>query len=228
MARKKGPGPMQKAAERQNDDEAPAQRCTRCGASGVALIAVQAPGHDISPLVCQDCMTLAVNEVEGAKPPTGERRLVTEIKYKPKAENPMRIGYDQPHGADTHQIVLECKDEPKASFMRALEALAPHATSLCEIEDELWTEGVRVIGVKIKHSDDSLGAVISCVKRLQTKAVMCFNTPYLPESAEHGPTLPPIVVGCLKTLMDEALDYVDGKRAQGELFTEKEAKDDEL
>ena len=89
----------------------------------------------------------------------------------------------------------------------------------------MWIEGVTVLGVKAKPRSDGFGAVISCTKKLQNKAVMCFNTPFLPESAEHGPTLPPKVMQCLNTLMDEALAYVDGKRAQGELFTESEAEE---
>jgi len=130
------------------------------------------------------------------------------------------ISYDQPHGEDKISVVVESKDEPKQSLTDALQALAPHALAMCEIPAE-WESGVSVRSVKMKHSDAGVGVVITCLKTLETKQVCCLNSPYTPENSEFGAQLTATAVTDLYGLMTEALAYVDGKRAQGDLFKDK-------
>ncbi len=196
--------------------------CKICGEAGKTTVSMKIPGRAGTPPVRQDCMKRLLKELDAGKGAsrTGrvEDREITSVKYTGEE---VSIGYDQPHGDDKLGVVLESKDEPRASFKTALQALAGPAVAICEIPDE-WVEGVAARSVKIKHTDDGIGVVITCVKKLESGQSCCLNSPYTVENNEHGAQLDGSAVSAVEKVMREALAYIDGKRAQGNLFKSAE------
>jgi len=158
-----------------------------------------------------------------------ETREVTKVKIKlVKGQvSFVRVEFGQPHGEDMMQVVVESKDAPKASLPAALQALGPHALDLCELPREWGADAdspAHVGGMSVRHDDTGVGVVISCVKTLASGAAMSFNTPFVREANEHGPELSGDELRAVERVMAEALAYVDGKRAQGDLFNKAEAR----
>ncbi len=109
----------------------------------------------------------------------------------------------------------------------AFDALVPHVREVLEWPDPLYGSGdLRVTGVSWSMSDSGVeGAVMVCQAALSTcNSPFCFNTPHLPfgQYAEDGeqPTMPDDAIDALNALKAEVQAYLDGKRAQGDLFRE--------
>jgi len=205
--------------------------CSMCGAKGTT-VSFSADGMKTATApICDKCFAKVAKRIEakaqstdsqpGAAVPqkiTAASREVTKVKMKGKE---IVISYDQPHGADTLSVTVESEDEPKASFRKALQALVPHAVAMCELPTA-WEHGCSARSVSIKHLDDgSIGVVISVVKSLDNGTACCLNTPYLQDFSEHGPTMTAAADEAVGALILEALAYVDGNRAQGDLFKDK-------
>ena len=147
-------------------------------------------------------------------------RKVSKVRMK---DPEVFIAYQEPHGEDTVTVTVEAEDAPKQSFLDALQGLADHALKLCELPVS-WSTNVEARGLTVKQTGEGVGAVISCVKTLSSGQVMSFNSPYTLAVNDNGPELGGDALQAVERLMAEALAYVDGKRAQGQLFA-KEDKD---
>jgi hypothetical protein len=107
----------------------------------------------------------------------------------------------------------------------AFNALVPHVREILEWPDHLYAGELRVTGVSwsLSENTDVEGAVMVCQATLATcNSPFCFNTPHLPfgQYAEDGeqPEMPPDAIDALNALKCEVQAYLDGKRAQGDLF----------
>jgi len=150
-----------------------------------------------------------------------QERRITKVKYD---TNKVVIKYQtvRPDG-EPDEYEVKCGDLPHADFMGALKALVPHAGQITE----LILDNSEVRGVSFSYTNDVMGACITVLKKLETTpGPLIINTPHLPSepyNPDQDPTkallLSDKCVEALEKLQREALAYLDGKRAQGSLFS---------
>ncbi len=148
-----------------------------------------------------------------------------KIEYELKTE---KGGWDQ--------YSFACSDEPKPGFKEALVALGQDVIALCELPENYITR-IIVTGISLSYAtDDEIpGATIISQMALRNSNVnLNLNTPFKPfqpysEGADISQILSEACVERLERLMEEAEEYVNGIRAQKEMFVDKEkAKEDGL
>lgn len=132
----------------------------------------------------------------------------------------VRIGYAE---GDMEQSLHQFGDNAEAApeFYKAFEAFSPIVTKTVGLPEKLAT-GIKVDSVSITYSEDKEGTentkyALSCkVKAGHATAVLNVTTQhkFIPEGFEEAMT----------ALVNEAADYVEGKRAQTELFERKSRK----
>lgn len=146
----------------------------------------------------------------------------TKIKYD---GSKVRLEYEKVRkDGDPDEFVLHSSDKPDPAFDAALQALAVDVVTICELIPS-DTERLKVRGVTLTHTNDILGVVVTALKTLNTSnAPMVINTPHLPSESysdnEDEPTTPTGMWERLVVLEAEALRYLNGERAQGDLFAE--------
>ena len=134
-----------------------------------------------------------------------------------------------PDGVDEVKCELSSNDLPHESFTAALLALKSTVTSLCDLpitwlENDLYPLVVR--SASINYEDGGLrGFVVTSLKYLpRTNAPMVLNTPHMREDdgESQGNCAPSDMVGLIEDLEREAVRYIKGHRAQGDLFNDDE------
>ena len=144
---------------------------------------------------------------------------ITKVKIE---KSKTRIHYLLPvrgRPEDMDEYTLSCSDAPKPSFYDAANALKAHAAAICEMAPG-WAHNLEIKGVSFSWSNDVMGATITALKPLSgSNAPLVINTPHKPETpySEGGDEtncLTPECADALRTLLNEARDYVDGDRAQ--------------
>jgi hypothetical protein len=156
-------------------------------------------------------------------------RLITKIK---SSKGRIFIAYSDKSGTNEDEFTLNCLDEPLDSFRKAMADLKPHVQEWLEIEQPEWCEDLVIKGVSFSWTDGIMGAVITCEKPLTyAQSPLNLNTPHKPqhpysdgddEALEY--CLKDECVFALEKLIEEAKKYINGERAQGQLF----GGDDEL
>ncbi len=124
-------------------------------------------------------------------------------------------------GLDTHEHRLSSTEDPHPTFVAALRAFIGPVLKLCELPHTWGGEALAVTGLSITHEEErGRGLVVTCQRSLaDAPAPLVFNTPYLPEDAgEHGQSLPDELVEALDAVEDAARRFLNGERAQGDLF----------
>jgi hypothetical protein len=125
---------------------------------------------------------------------------------------------------DTKSIILKCGDEPAPAFRKAFENLVGSVREILELKPEQWDDRITVTGVSWSLSDAGVeGAVITGAIHIDTAdAPFNFNTPHLPfeqySATGKSKLMPKRAQSALAVLKREALAYLDGKRAQGDMF----------
>lgn len=123
------------------------------------------------------------------------------------------------------EFETKCSDKPAPELIAALAALRSHVGHILELPPA-YTEGLVVRGVSLGYGGETevMGATITALRTLQTaRAPLVLNTPFLPsapysETGDPGPLLPETCTDALRKVEAEAFRYVDGHRAQGDLF----------
>ena len=158
------------------------------------------------------------------------RRHITKVKFKEgrveiHAKQKLRVGDD----AKTE--ILNCSEEPADGFKKAFGELETHVRTILQLPDEQWQDRIQITGVSYSFSEDTEveGAVITGFVRLDTShSPFSFNTPHLPfeqySATGESPLMPEEAQDDLRILRREAELYLDGKRAQGDLFTGRDGK----
>lgn len=128
---------------------------------------------------------------------------------------------------DWDQFSLACSDDPKPEFRIALQALSYDVIEMCELPEE-YEKRILVTGVSFSYGGEAeiMGATIISQMALRKSNVnLNLNSPHKPsepysEDGDRAQCLSEDCVQRLEELMAEATDYVNGIRAQGELFAE--------
>jgi hypothetical protein len=145
---------------------------------------------------------------------------ITKVKFGKKKifvlyeeQSTDKKGWDDMH--------VNSADAPRVELLDAMAALGTHVIDLCEFPDK-DDHNIVVTGVSISFGkNDVPGAVITARKRLtDSPAGLLINTPFKPfepykEGGSRKFLMPEECVEAIKTLIDEAKKYVQGKRAQG-------------
>lgn len=124
---------------------------------------------------------------------------------------------------------LKSLDGVHPDLQAAFDALCPSVREILEWPSNLYAATLTVTGVSWSHSETTgvEGAVLVCQAALDgCTSPFCFNTPHLPFSqyCEDGnaPVMPDGAQDALNVLREEVQRYIDGKRAQGDLFARDE------
>ena len=128
---------------------------------------------------------------------------------------------------DWDQLLLVCSDEPKPEFQTALQVLSEDVIKMCELPED-YQKRIMVTGVSFSYGgdDEIMGATIISQMALNHSNInLNLNTPHKPSEpySEGGDASQCLSADCIEhltSLMLEAEDYVNGNRAQGELFQE--------
>lgn len=110
---------------------------------------------------------------------------------------------------------LETIDRPRPSFSEALQELAAHAVRLLELPSA-YGKDVVVSGVTLKHEEEGLGVVLTCLKPIRrAQGPLVLNTPYC-RIEGTGPD--EAMERAIQSLTTEAMAFVFGARQQADLF----------
>jgi hypothetical protein len=155
---------------------------------------------------------------------------ITKVKLK---DNRVEIHAEQKignAGDGTKVTVLRCSDAPAESFNAAVTALVPHVRGILMLQPKQWEGCIDVVGVSFSRTETEEdefvdGAVITCVISLDTaNSPLVINTPHLLyeqySPTGEAPLMPEDAQDALNDLKREAEAYLNGKRAQGDLFEE--------
>lgn len=148
---------------------------------------------------------------------------ISKIKQK---DGWITIQSVEKHGETSERdVTFKCSDEPHQDLNDAFEALTAHARRILEWPSTYADGRIRISGVSFSYSDDTgvEGAVMTGMVLLESSdSPFSFNTPHLPfdqySPTGNAPTMPDEAKRALAHLREEAQAFMDGKRAQGELF----------
>ena len=123
------------------------------------------------------------------------------------------------------ETTFKSSEDPHGDLLDALAALERHIRTILGWPDSYAKDCIKITGVSFSYNDefDVEGAVISGQVSIDTAdAPFVFNTPHLPYD-QYSPTgvsklMPTEAQQALRTLQDEAVSFVEGKRAQGDMF----------
>jgi len=127
---------------------------------------------------------------------------------------------------------IKCADQPRSELVAALGKMAKHVVDMCELPNYTLSS-IDVIGLTVTHTavehqeEDVQGVVISGVRRLKnSNAPMIINTPHftrepLSPDADKGVFSFECAID-VDRLEQLVFAYVDGERAQLDLFDEDE------
>lgn len=162
--------------------------------------------------------------------PGGEIKMRFE-KIKLTREGKVQVEYETKHSkGGTDEYSFSCADEPKSSFRKAMDDLAPDVVEMCELPED-YLNRIHVAGVSFSYGgeNETMGAVIIAQMVLEKSNLnLNLNTPhkiseFYGETGDERQLLNPDCVMRLEKLIAEASDYVKGIRAQGNLFDQKVA-----
>ena len=148
-------------------------------------------------------------------------------KIKVTSDNKIMMMYEKQVRENWDEYSFTSSEKAKPSFYEAITKLTPHVIELCELPDG-YLERVTVRGVSFSYgADEVMGATISAAMRLDhSNCDLNLNTPHKP-SAPYNPDqeeafddqcLTDECIACLDNLCYEAQSYIDGDRAQMNLF----------
>ena len=162
-------------------------------------------------------------------------RQITKIKLG--KDSKVHIEYKVPRttesGQDFDQFTLDCVDKPLPALELAMLNLRKHVLDICEMPvDDTEVMKVKVRGVSFSYSgdDDVMGATITASKILaRSNAPLMINTPHKfdqPHNENQGTEmlLSDDCVNVLVELLEQAEKYLDGERAQIEMFDQDSVK----
>ncbi|MBT8489701.1 MAG: hypothetical protein KJN62_01495 [Deltaproteobacteria bacterium] len=155
------------------------------------------------------------------------------IKVKITKEKKIHITYEIENKiASWDEYSFTCLDEAIPEFYCALNMLAYDVIELCELPDE-YVERIDVKGVSFSYGGEKevMGATISaCMLLNHSNCPLSLNTPHKPSESYNDITaaedqiLSDITVQRLNDLIKQCKKYIDGERAQTDLFLQNKGK----
>lgn len=150
-------------------------------------------------------------------------RDVTKISWDGER---VKIRFEVPREDGVDEFEMSCIDVPAPSLTKGLQALKPHVRDILELPPA-YCEWLDIRGVSFSYGGEGrvMGATITALKKLKAaNAPLVLNTPHL-ASAPYGDDengteklLSSATVETLRELQAEVLAYVDGQRAQHDMF----------
>lgn len=150
---------------------------------------------------------------------------ILEVKYN---DGRVQIAYEKKSSVsdDYDKLSIDSAEPPKPMFNKVLQSLAPFVCDICDWPEK-HVETIKVLSVHFKYAGAkmTMGANITATKKVsRTPSPLIVNTPFLSSEAKDKagvtPHLPKDVVQILRSLINEAEDYLAGKRAQIKLGEE--------
>lgn len=159
------------------------------------------------------------------QPPSVE--IVSNLKLK--ATETHVIGVSGLGRVNERTVSLKSLDTPHDDLTNKAAELVGAVREILELPDSLWEDRIKVTGVSWSCHEEThvRGAVITAQITLETtQSPLVVNTPHLPfepyDENAHPEAIPPLMPeewqDVLNDLEQEAIAFMDGKRAQGELF----------
>lgn len=161
-------------------------------------------------------------------------RQITKVKLG--KDSKVHIEYKVPRttesGEDFDQFTLDCVDKPLPALELAMLNLRKHVLDICEMPmDDTEVMKVKVKGVSFSYSGDNdvMGATITASKTLaRSNAPLMINTPHKfdqPHNENQGTEmcLSDYCISALEEVIEQAEKYLDGERAQLEMFDKDSA-----
>lgn len=187
------------------------EKCRECGKDGATQSGL--------------CLGCARKRIPGAAEPAGGERHIKSVKINRKTGQ-IEIVTVEKIGENTEKTwTLKSAEPPHPALPEAMNALEPHVRRLVDLPAD-WAKGaLEVTKVTWSWSEKHgiQGAAVSCVAYLGcADAPMSFTTPHLPYErySDGGKELPWEMREALDALEAEVIDYLNGKRGQGDLFQE--------
>lgn len=118
---------------------------------------------------------------------------------------------------------LKSTDTPRPEFHAALKALVAPVLEVLELENAGWEDSLSVSGLSINEEEDGRrGLVCTCRRPLDVaNAPLIINTPHLREFRDDEALkgfMPDELYSAMEAVEKEAAHYLQGKRAQADLF----------
>ena len=152
---------------------------------------------------------------------------IDKVSYNPK-EGRVHIEWTKTSPKGAGEYAMTHAEKPRPEFLKSLAALAMDVIEICECDGH-WNESdLEVRGASFSWTEGVMGATITALRKLrQSNAPLVVNTPHKPAQpyaagGDDSNCLSEECVERLTTLMDEARKYINGERAQGELFTSQQ------
>lgn len=118
-----------------------------------------------------------------------------------------------------HRHEVTSTETPEPEFRNALAALGPHVGRLLELPPDY---GLEVAGISLRYGDDDrYGVVVTAVKEVEgSTSPFVINSPTTksPDVDDTRPQMSEAFGKAVDEVLALAARFVDGKRAQGELF----------
>lgn len=128
---------------------------------------------------------------------------------------------DEEADASKHKHEVTSTEDPEPEFRSGLGALAPHVAALLGLPKS-QSEHLEVAGISLRYGeDDRYGVVVTCIKELEDgDSPWVINTPHRKsrDVDDERPALSEEFEAAIDQVLDMARGFVEGKRAQGELF----------
>ena len=123
---------------------------------------------------------------------------------------------------------LTSADPPRPELIEYMKKMGKHIVGICEMQESDINK-VEAHSISMSYGEDGSGIVISGIKELEHNASpLCINTPYKPEFGPEGMEecgMSAELQEDMDKLFDEAFRYINGDRAQQNLFTNQEEQE---
>lgn len=157
---------------------------------------------------------------------------VLRICKAKRKDGQLHVELEQTDSDTERKVSLRSLGGCHSDLDAAFDELAGHIREILEWPGNLYSNHMTVTGVSwsVSEKTDVEGAVISAQASLEgCNSPFCFNTPFLPfdlynEDNENQSVMPDGAQDALRALRDEVQAYIDGKRAQGDLFERTEER----
>ena len=122
---------------------------------------------------------------------------------------------------------LTSADPPRPELLDCMKKMNQHIVDICEMQKSDINK-VEARSISLSYGEDGSGVVISGIKELEhNTSPLCINTPYKPEFGPEGMEecgMSAELQEDIGNLCDEAFKYINGDRAQQNLFTDGQAE----
>lgn len=153
-----------------------------------------------------------------------EERRISKVKFD---DSSTVVMLEEKYPGNQKAITVTSFDARHADFTKAVSDLVPLVISLLRLPPE-YSNGFEIIGCTFSENEhQGFGAVITALKQIKDiSAPLVLNTPHTHEDERQSglSVMPTSLRNQLRVVYKEAELFVGGKRAQADLFQQKEAE----